>query len=248
MCVASKNILHGIPQLTKAIQVFQRIWSARVTNERAAWELLSLIDQIHNWAITEFRTFVTKHLKPWHKFCDNNYLLDWKSVYDVKPELKQLRTCREGEDLLLPSWAQLLNEQMQRKLQERAKRSLEEAIEEDCSRKDIERRAYEYRCRCSKGKCSGSQETYNIKAYLSHLRKVHRYSKEELDGIREFVEEGDVMIKEVMNAREQLLREGKDLRDGNNKRGFVEEKRLNDGPSEPSLACIAGSSKRLKVS
>ena len=56
------------------------------------------------------------------------------------------------------------------------------------------------------------------------------------------------MIKEVMNAREQLLREGKDLRDGNNKRGFVEEKRLNDGPSEPSLACIAGSSKRLKVS
>jgi hypothetical protein len=76
---------------------------------------------------------------------------------------------------------------------------------------------------------------------------VHHCSKEELDGIGEFVEEGNEMIKE-MNAREQLLREGKDLRGGNNKRGFVDEKRLNDGPSEPSPACIAGSSKRLKVS
>lgn len=247
MCVAPKKILQGIPQLTKAIQVFQRIWSARVTNERAAWELLSLIEQIHNWAITTFRTFVIEHLKPWHKFCDNNYLLDWKSVYDVKPELKQLRTCREGEDLLLPSWAQLLNEQMQRKLQERAKRSLEEAIEEDCSRKGIKRHVYECRGRCSEGKCSGSQETYNIKAYLSHLRKVHRYSKEELDSIREDVEEGNKIIKEWTDARVQLLREGKDLHGGNNKRGFVEEKRLNDGPSEPSLACTAGS-KRLKVS
>jgi hypothetical protein len=236
--------LHRMPQLIKTIQVFQRIWSARVINERAAWEILSLIDLIHNWAITEFRTFVTEHLKPWHKFCDNNYLLDWKSVYDVRPELKKLRTCRGGEELLLPSWAQLLNEQMQRKLQERAKRAFEEAIEEDCSRKGS---AYEFCWECPEGKCSGSQETYTNKAYLSHLRKVHRYSKEELDGVREFIKDDDAIIKEVINEQEQLLREGKDLRDGNNKRGLVEDKRLNDGPLEPSLTSIAGSSKRLKV-
>src|SRR6266487_2000986 len=96
--------------LTTILQVFQRVWSARVVNERTAWELLSLVDQIHLWAFTDFRTFVLNHLRPWHKFCDDNYILDWNSVYNVRPELKWTRTCSEGEDLPLPSWVNLLKE------------------------------------------------------------------------------------------------------------------------------------------
>lgn len=127
-CVSSAHQCKVL-ELTNSMQIFQRVWSTRVTNERAAWELLSLVDQIHLWAITEFRTFVTEHLKPWHKFCDDNYLLDWNSVYDVKPELKRMRTCSEGTDLPLPSWVNLLNDPIQRKVQARAQNSLAKALE-----------------------------------------------------------------------------------------------------------------------
>ena len=64
------------------LQVFQRLRSGRIVNGRTAWELLSLIDQIHLWSITESRTFVLEHLRSWHTFCKENCLLDWDSVYD----------------------------------------------------------------------------------------------------------------------------------------------------------------------
>lgn len=56
--------------------MFQRIWSGRVTTERKAWELLSLIDQIHLWGATDFRQFVMKHLQPWYAFAEKCYHID----------------------------------------------------------------------------------------------------------------------------------------------------------------------------
>ncbi|ENH69415.1 hypothetical protein FOC1_g10011767 [Fusarium oxysporum f. sp. cubense race 1] len=52
------------------------IWSGRVSTERRAWELLSLIDQIHLWGVTVFRDFVIRHLKPWHEFGKRCYVND----------------------------------------------------------------------------------------------------------------------------------------------------------------------------
>ncbi|KAJ5413912.1 hypothetical protein N7509_000539 [Penicillium cosmopolitanum] len=48
--------------------VFQRVWSGRVVTKRKAWELLSLVDQIHSWGVTEHRDFVIKHMEAWHAF------------------------------------------------------------------------------------------------------------------------------------------------------------------------------------
>jgi hypothetical protein len=112
------------------------------------------------WAITEFRTFVTEHLKPWHKFCEDNYLYDWKSAYDVKPELKRMRTYTDSEELPLPSWVQLLSDPVQRKVQARAKRSLAEALEKHRRRKGKGRRKTDTRLVCYVGECSTSQEIY----------------------------------------------------------------------------------------
>jgi hypothetical protein len=41
--------------------------------EQKAWELLSIVDQIHMWGATDFRNFVIQHLKPWHEFCRKCY-------------------------------------------------------------------------------------------------------------------------------------------------------------------------------
>jgi hypothetical protein len=153
-------------ELTIVTQIFQRVWSGRVTHEREAWELLSLVDQIHLWAITEFRTFITEHLKPWHKFCDENYLLDWKSVYDVKPELKWMRTCTECTDLPLPSWVQLLNDPMQQKVQARAKNSLAEVLQEYRRRKGKARAEIDSVWHCWDNQCRTSRETYTSEAFL----------------------------------------------------------------------------------
>ncbi|KAH7165369.1 hypothetical protein EDB81DRAFT_917353, partial [Dactylonectria macrodidyma] len=63
----------GTNGVSKTVYVFQRVWSGRVVTERSAWELLSLVDQIHQWGVNQFRTFVTRHLKAWHEFCSECY-------------------------------------------------------------------------------------------------------------------------------------------------------------------------------
>ncbi|KAG6987135.1 Short-chain dehydrogenase TIC 32 [Fusarium oxysporum f. sp. conglutinans] len=66
----------GMSGMSKTVYDFQRIWSGRVSTERRAWELLSLIDQIHLWGVTVFRDFVIRHLKPWHEFGKRCYVND----------------------------------------------------------------------------------------------------------------------------------------------------------------------------
>ncbi|KAK4234590.1 hypothetical protein C8A03DRAFT_47120 [Achaetomium macrosporum] len=66
----------GREGMSESVYVFQRIWSARAVTERKAWELISLIDQIHLWGVTDHREFVIRHLKPWHKFAEKCYAHD----------------------------------------------------------------------------------------------------------------------------------------------------------------------------
>ncbi|KAH0562322.1 hypothetical protein GP486_002987 [Trichoglossum hirsutum] len=107
--------------------IFQRIWSGRVVNEKTAWELLSLIDQIHLWAITEFGTFVLEHLRPWLDFCEENFLWGWYSVYGSSERRKRKRTYSESRDFLLPSWTDPLSDTLRQKVEARAKEALAKA-------------------------------------------------------------------------------------------------------------------------
>jgi hypothetical protein len=250
VCI-SQQFLHEIQGLNKVIQVFQRVWSARVTNERAAWELLSLVDQIHMWAITEFRTFVTEHLKPWHKFCEDNYLYDWKSAYDVKPELKQMRTYTDSEDLPLPSWVQLLNGPVQRKVQARAKRSLAEALEKHRRRKGKGRCKTDTHLVCYVDECSISREIYTRSAWFDHLRELHQFSENKLAKIKELLDEPHEEEEKVIILKKQMWEHlddgGRDFHASNSKQRFVKEEKLNDESSESSSGCIPGPSKWMKA-
>ena len=177
------------------MQIFQRVWSGRVINEKTAWELLSLVDQIHLWAVTEFRTFVLEHLRPWLKFCEENYLLDWGSVYDSGQQLKRKRSCGKDGDLLLPSWVDLLSDSLRQRVQVRAKESLAKAL------KDHHLRKGKGKAKCSDesgwvcriDECSRSQETMfdSDEAWLSHIRSSHDYPERELAAIKRCLDQED---------------------------------------------------------
>lgn len=57
------------PDLTELIpappQHVETLWQGDVTNATQALELLFIVDQIHFWAVTQYRNFVAAHLLPW---------------------------------------------------------------------------------------------------------------------------------------------------------------------------------------
>jgi hypothetical protein len=164
-------------------------------NERAAWELLALIDQIHLWAVTEFRTFILEHLRPWHTFCDDNYLLDWDSIYDTGPQRKRKRSYSEDQDLPLASWTSRLNEPARLKIQVRARESLARAIKEHQLRKgkakcldnsDSDNSEWQ----CTMDNCSSTRSNFESgEALLNHWRCAHAQPKWSLFSLRRLVEQ-----------------------------------------------------------
>ncbi|KAH6672863.1 hypothetical protein B0J14DRAFT_59164 [Halenospora varia] len=202
-----------------------------------------------------------------------------------------MRTYSEGTDLPLPSWAKLLNDPMQRKVQARAQNSLDEALKNHRLRKGKGRCEIESDWHCAVDQCSSSQETYTAEAFLDHLRDLHHYPEDyltqmsrclkEADDIereeiereeiereeiereeieREEIEREEIEREEIEREeieREEIEREekqreelggcGRDGRDSNNKRCFVEEEGSNGSSSDSSSGCIPGPSKRARV-
>lgn len=221
---------------TKPIaQVFQRIWSGRVTNEKKAWELLSLLDQIHLWAITEFRTFIIDHLEPWHKFCDENYLLDWDSVYDSGQQRKRKRTCDDRRDFPLPSWTNHLSATNRQKVKVRATKSLLKVQTEQRLRKGKSTCQNENYIDCTVGECSGHQETRfgSEEAWLDHLRFDHGYPERDLVRIK-------LCLDQALTVEEE--KEEEDDREQGQ-----EEKRLSSGITASVTDDSPGPSKRVRV-
>ena len=46
----------------------KQIWEGDITNEKLAWQLHCLVDQIHDWAVKTFRPFILDHLNVWHTY------------------------------------------------------------------------------------------------------------------------------------------------------------------------------------
>lgn len=152
-------------------------------------QLLSLTDQIYLWAITEFRTFVLDHLRPWHQLCEENYLLEWDSKYDVPKQKKRKRAPTDTNNLMVPNWVADMEESNRRSFQARAKISLKEAIEHSSLLKGKLRCDEETGCSwtCIVADCG---HTDDLEAtYLDHLWKVHDYTDRELAQVRWCIQE-----------------------------------------------------------
>ena len=56
-----------------------------------------LVDKIHHWAKMRFCNIVIQHLKPWHKYCDEDYLSDWDTD-DENSKAPQSKKRKHGID------------------------------------------------------------------------------------------------------------------------------------------------------
>ncbi|KAF7164600.1 hypothetical protein CNMCM5623_009057 [Aspergillus felis] len=128
----------GYEGFSESVYVFQRIWSGRVATIRKAWELLSLVDQIHLSGATDFRNSIIQYLKQWHEFGRRSYAND---VDFLVSKLKTDRVTRDGKEYLciptaclqLPDWANCLSEEIRGKLLEKVWFHFREAYQRDLS-------------------------------------------------------------------------------------------------------------------
>jgi hypothetical protein len=165
-----------------SLKIFQRLWSGHVTNEDKAFELLSLIDSINLWAITEHQTFILDHLKAWHESCNKNLFLEWDSKFDYNDNKKRRRKCNEDKELNLPKWVSYFKEPSQRNIQARAQQSLNQALIDDCQiRREFESTKAVLDCRVD-----GCEHKMVPRPpiFVHHYRTVHLLDERELAKMR----------------------------------------------------------------
>lgn len=103
-----------------------------------------LVDKIHHWAKTRFRNFVIQHLKPWHKYCDEDYLSDWDTD-DENSKAPQSKKRKhgiddEGDDLRLPKWCDLVKAPLRSKMLVKERESLRKVLREREGRGLVEKK------------------------------------------------------------------------------------------------------------
>lgn len=171
-------------------------------------ELLTLIDQIHLWAKTDHRTFVIEHLRPWHEACDKNFLLEWKSRYDIEEHLKEERQLNENQDLNVPSWVSRFGEAFQRNIQLRASKTLIGALVTH-SRIKGKGKAVPTEDEKDEGvfHCAVDGCTSIIRfscAWLDHLETTHGMTQKALAQIRDGINRQE-LIGDIEERREQNI-------------------------------------------
>jgi hypothetical protein len=180
----------GHKGMSESVYVFQRIWSARAVTERKAWELLSLVDQIHLWGVTDHRDHVIRHLKPWHKFAEKCYRRDVKQMLGFvdtggtfNPKTGLLSWAVPEFCVKLPEWSRHLTNDFsarQKHLNQRAAYQLKEAFvryqtsaeahTDDSTKSVIPLGAVDYICAIDKG-CGCHLKSWD--AFLTHAHEVH---------------------------------------------------------------------------
>jgi hypothetical protein len=200
------------------IQVFQRIWSGRIVTKRKAWELLSLIDQIHSWGVTHHREYVIRHLKAWHEFgriCyanDLRFLMQQTSTDKFKKYLKEHSKSlilAPDASLQLADWANHFTENSRAKLRERAMFHFWEAYRRDAG---VNKDDMILKWCCLKEDCGPAESPgypWTCKEeYLSHCREAHSYSDAEMAAIECWAEEQSDLDKRRSHSKGQIKRSG----------------------------------------
>lgn len=154
--------------------------------KRKAWELLSLVDQIHSWGVTEHRDSVIQHLQAWHAFgrlcyANDSQFLDQQLTADPLKEYRE----EHGEPIILgpvaslqlAGWVKNLTTDTRDKLRQRAVFHFWEARRRDA----VANRADEpIEWRCVQGDCGPAESPgYPLtgkEEFSTHCRQAHGYS------------------------------------------------------------------------
>jgi len=146
--------------------------------EQKAWELLSIIDQIHLWGVTDFRDFVIQHLKPWHEFGKICYVNDigfmnyvpeaGRPVVNDQLVYKLPRSC-----IRLPRWTMHFTQEACRKFEDRAAIHMKEAY----INYHTDSQAMENVWSCVIGNCGtledGGYPLASLEEAMMHIHNVH---------------------------------------------------------------------------
>ncbi|KJK63935.1 hypothetical protein P875_00064605 [Aspergillus parasiticus SU-1] len=179
----------GHEGLSESVYVFQRVWSGRVATKRKAWELLSLVDQIHSWGVTEHRDFVIQHLKAWHNFGRMCYANDSKFLGEQWRADPLKERCEEYGEAMLPlpvaslqlaGWVKNLTADAQDKLRHKAVFHFWEAYRRDAAaNKDNE--PMQWRCiheGCGPAESPGYPLTTRLGQAFKELEDLDKWPNE----------------------------------------------------------------------
>ncbi|KAJ5167275.1 uncharacterized protein N7482_006056 [Penicillium canariense] len=210
--------------LSDSVYVFQRIWSSRVVTKRKAWELLSLVDQIHSWGVTDHRDFVIRHLKAWHAFgrlcyiSDAEFLAHKMAVDGFTAEFQKLIeeygkpvVPMHSTSLHLAGWAKYFTGDIQDRLRERAVFHFKEAVRQYAGTNKDDGPVFFH---CVKGQCGPVESPgYPLKdkeEYLTHRREVHGDNDTTIANLECALEELDSILEEDRNEPKarQMKRSG----------------------------------------
>lgn len=176
--------------LTRWIQIFQRIWSGRVTTERRAWELLSLVDQIHLWGVTSFRDSVIRHLDAWHKFGRSCYAEDVGYMNSTPAAGKIIQDGQLHYKMTimpLPTWTESFSDDACENFETRAATHLQRAFSEVWGRIDSKFPQVQY---CGVDACSPGTRLNSKEEAIAHFRDVHGQKEEELALLKRYWGQG----------------------------------------------------------
>ncbi|KAH7396561.1 hypothetical protein DE146DRAFT_657073 [Phaeosphaeria sp. MPI-PUGE-AT-0046c] len=151
------------PGMSKTVYLYQRIWSGLISDERKAWELLSLVDQIHEWGATTFRDYVIRHLKSWHEYCHELRVAD-----AIRTRAILGKNATSGQFLVFdtPEWAKDFGMDFRTELLRKMGKLL--------TKKVVEIQAGEPSITCVSGKCRDfGYRLFSAEDFLKHLPSVH---------------------------------------------------------------------------
>ncbi|KAK2604093.1 hypothetical protein N8I77_007051 [Diaporthe amygdali] len=212
----------GYEGVSDSVYVFQRIWSSRVTTERRAWELLSLVDQIHHWGVTDFRDFVMRHLRPWHDFVKKCYINDVSFVERI-PETGEVIVDDELKFrvpafcLLSPEWTKHFTNDACLRFEDRAWYHLHEAW---TKYRGVKTEDFPEFHSCLIGECrllgNSGYPLASTEEGINHLREVHGADDA---GIAKVVHAFETRnFSQLSNSRYEKILSGDPLRPKNSRK------------------------------
>ncbi|KAH6879556.1 hypothetical protein B0T10DRAFT_520192 [Thelonectria olida] len=193
----------GREGMSESVYLFQRIWSGRVTTERRAWELLSLVDQIHLWGATDFRDFVIRHLKPWHEFGKKCYVNDVKFISPwTKTSVTEDTHHFTAPDacVQLPEWTKHFQEEARLKLKDTAGFHLLQAHIKYRSDNQPKSDRFPDMKRCTIDQCGAvagdpGYPLASIEEVKTHLREVHGEDEASIAEEVRYWEAGGILLR-----------------------------------------------------
>ena len=149
-----------------------------------------------------------EHLRPWHQLCEENYLLEWNSKYNVSADKKRKRVFSETADLMVPDWIADMEESSRRVFQTRAKLSLEEAIQQSRLIKGKSRfhEELDNDWTCAVDRC-GHIAVADV-ALIDHLRTAHNFESRDLAQIRWGIEEENIKRRIRIRQENRIMATG----------------------------------------